>query len=36
MKNYVAPEMDVVIVDVENVIASSVGDHEYDAANFDW
>lgn len=31
MKNYIAPEMDIVLLDVENVITSSSEDNEVDA-----
>ena len=43
MKNYMTPEMDVVLVNVENVIASSTGvetedpyDNEIGEGGMDW
>lgn len=33
MKNYVVPEMEVVLLDVENIITTSYGENEEDAGN---
>ncbi len=33
MKNYIAPKMDIVLLDVENVITSSGEDNEVDAGD---
>ncbi len=33
MKNYIAPEMDIVLLDVENVITASEGDNEIGAGD---
>ncbi|MGN1047066.1 MAG: hypothetical protein ACI4QZ_00465 [Eubacteriales bacterium] len=33
MKKYIAPKMDIVALDVENVITASGGDHEIDAGD---
>ncbi len=34
MKNYIAPQMDIVLLDVENVITSSQNDNELDEGDF--
>ncbi len=34
MKNYIAPQMDIVLLDIEDVITTSVGDIEVDANKF--
>lgn len=31
MKNYIAPQMDIVLLDVENIITASNGDNEIGA-----